>query len=65
MKDTKPSSRRKFLVAAGLGTAGTVAAVATATKVASPGSTVVVAADDKQGYRVSDHILKYYKTTQV
>ena len=32
MKTAKPSSRRNFLLAAGLGTAGAVAAVVTATK---------------------------------
>ena len=64
MKTAKPNSRRNFLVAAGLGTAGAVAAVATATKVetAKDGASAV---DRPKGYHVSDHILKYYKTTQV
>jgi hypothetical protein len=64
MKSAKPSSRRNFLVAAGLGTAGAVAAVATATKEkARDGAAPAV--DGGKGYHVSDHILKYYKTTQV
>lgn len=64
MKSAKPSSRRNFLVAAGLGTAGAVAAVATATKGPAAGE-AAPAVDAKKGYHVSDHILKYYKTTQV
>lgn len=64
MKTAKPSSRRNFLVAAGLGGATAVAATVTARKVA--GHSYAPAADGKKkGYHVSDHILKYYKTTQV
>lgn len=63
MKTTKPQTRRKFLLAAGLGSAGAVAAVATkGAAVAAP-----EAAQPKQGdgYRLSEHIQKYYKTTEV
>lgn len=60
---SKTSSRRNFLVAASLGTAGAVAAVATATK--GREGAAAPAVDAKKGYHVSDHILKYYKTTQV
>jgi hypothetical protein len=63
MKATKPNSRRNFLLAAGLGTAGAAAAVATARKVTSDGSTAP-AVDQPKGYHVSEHILKYYKTTE-
>lgn len=64
MKTEKTKTRRDFLVAASLGTAGAVAAVATTQKGRSGES--VPAPDAKQkGYHVSDHILKYYKTTQV
>jgi hypothetical protein len=64
MKTIKPNTRRNFLLAASLGGAGAVAAVATArekSKVASaePG------ADKADGYRASPHVLKYYKTTEV
>ena len=63
---TKPTTRRNFLLAAGLGSAGAVAAVATARKSAAPAaSTQAAAADTAQGYRVTDHIEKYYKTTEV
>ena len=64
MKSAIPSSRRNFLVAAGLGTAGAVAAVAVATKDKTQGD-AVPAIDAKKGYHVSDHILKYYQTTKV
>lgn len=62
--ESKPNSRRKFLLTAGLGTAGAAAVavagrqVATAAQGAKPAATT-------RGYHVSEHILKYYKTTQV
>ena len=62
--ESKTSSRRKFLLNAGLGGAGAVA-VAVAGKQAVPGSQGAPAAAGKRGYHVSEHILKYYKTTQV
>jgi hypothetical protein len=65
MKTIKPTDRRNFLLAAGLGSAGVAAAVVTAGK-------VKVAADDAAApdpkatkYHASAHILKYYKTTEV
>ena len=64
MKTIKPTNRRNFLLAAGLGSAGVAAAVATGAKTATRGK--VAAAEGKpSGYHVSDHILKYYKTTEV
>jgi hypothetical protein len=66
MKTTRSNTRRNFLLAAGLGGAGAVAAVATARKKASPaGAQQASAADSAQGYRVTEHIAKYYKTTEV
>jgi hypothetical protein len=63
---TKPTTRRNFLLAAGLGSAGAVAAVATARKAAAPAAEKQAgAADTAQGYRVTAHIEKYYKTTEV
>ena len=63
MKTTKPNTRRKFLLAAGVGSAGAVAAVATkGAKVAAPGAKQAAQGD---GYRLSEHIQKYYKTTKV
>ena len=64
MKTNKANSRRKFLVTAGLGGAGAAAVVATGlkgrTEVASP-----QAEKTAQGYRATEHIIKYYKTTEV
>ena len=61
---TKPNSRRKFLLNAGLGGAGVAAAVVAGGKIASGGEAATAAAKPR-GYHVSEHILKYYKTTQV
>ena len=65
MKTAKTTNRRKFLLAAGTGGVAAAAAVVTATSKtkAVPGSTP--APDQGSGYRVSEHILKYYKTTEV
>jgi len=63
MKITKLDQRRKFLLAAGLGGAGAAAVAVTrgGTKFAG------AAAETRKptGYHVSEHILKYYKTTEV
>ena len=64
MKTAKPTSRRNFLLAASLGGAGAVAAVATLKKGGARGAKVVEAGDGS-GYRASEHINKYYKTTLV
>ena len=64
MKTTKPNTRRKFLLAAGVGGAGAVAAVATkGTKVAAAAAAPQSAQAD--GYRLTEHIQKYYNTTKV
>ena len=63
--ESKPNSRRKFLLAASLGGAGAAAAVVTGTKVAEQATAGAPAADGRRGYHVSEHILKYYKTAQV
>ena len=64
MKRAKTTNRRNFLLAAGLG-AGAAAAVVTATSKpkAAPGSDPAV--DKASGYRLTEHIEKYYKTTKV
>ncbi len=67
MKTVKPSTRRRnFLLAAGLGGAGAVAAVSGARK-AQPAGTKIAQEEvpGAQGYRATEHILKYYKTTEV
>lgn len=64
MKTTKPNTRRKFLLAAGAGSAGAVAAVATkGAKVAATPEAREAAQGD--GYRLTEHIQKYYKTAKV
>jgi hypothetical protein len=63
MKTTKTTNRRNFLLAAGLGGAGVAAAVATGTK--AVGGKKAAAAKQPTGYHASEHILKYYKTTEV
>lgn len=65
MKATKQDNRRKFLLAAGLGGAGVAAAVvAKGTRPAGAAETAAAEAEPS-GYRASEHILKYYKTTEV
>ena len=61
---TKPTSRRKFLLAASLGSAGAVAAVATL-KPGEVAKETTAAAPQGDGYRMTEHIQKYYKTTEV
>ena len=64
MKTTKPTNRRKFLMAAGLGTAGVAAAVVgKAQKETAQGDSQASA--QPTGYHVTEHIQKYYKTTEV
>jgi hypothetical protein len=64
MKTTKTTNRRNFLLAAGLGSAGVAAAVATGARPVG-GKKAAAAASQPSGYRASEHILKYYKTTEV
>ena len=61
----KSKSRRAFLLAAGAGGAGAVAAVVVARPAGDkPGAEKPVAAAG-DGYRSTEHIQKYYKTTEV
>jgi hypothetical protein len=58
-------SRRKFFVTAGVA-AGAVAVVSQTplgTAIAEQASTMID--DNNKGYKLSDHIRKYYKTTLV
>ena len=65
MKTTKSTNRRNFLMAAGLGTAGAAAAVVTGSR-AQPAKAASTAPDAQPtGYHVTEHIQKYYKTTEV
>ena len=66
MKTVKPNTRRRnFLLAAGLGGAGAVAAVSGARKVQEAGTKTADNSPAAQGYRETDHVLTYYKTTEV
>ena len=65
MKTAKPTNRRNFLLAAGLGGAGVAAAVATGTKPAPGREKIAAAQAQPSGYHVTEHIQKYYKTTEV
>jgi len=65
MKTANTTNRRKFLLAAGLGGAGAAAAVVTASKTKATMPGTAPATDEASGYRVSAHVLKYYKTTEV
>jgi hypothetical protein len=65
MKTIKPNTRRNFLLAAGLGSAGAVAAVATGRKAPKVAAATDDTAGKSDGYRASPHVMKYYKTTEV
>jgi hypothetical protein len=65
MKTAKSNTRRNFLLAAGVGGAGAVAAVATGRKALPAGEKQASEQDTAEGYRVTAHIEKYYKTTEV
>jgi hypothetical protein len=63
---TAKTNRRNFLLAAGLGSAAAAAAVVKAGRDAQPAAPTTDAPEAQpSGYHVSDHILKYYKTTKV
>ena len=64
MKKSKPNTRRNFLLAASLGGAGAAAALV-AGRQAVPGAGEAPSVDKPRGYHASEHIQKYYKTTQV
>jgi hypothetical protein len=65
MKTTK-TNRRKFLMAAGLGGTGAVAAIVAGKQaVQVPDKAAAAPAEAASGYRVTEHIQKYYKTTEV
>ena len=65
MKPIKPATRRNFLLAAGLGSAGVAAAIVTAGKRAANTTADLPAVDQPTRYRASAHVLKYYQTTKV
>ena len=65
MKTSKLTNRRKFLMAASLGTAGVAATVAAGGSSSAAKDDAAVAGAKPTGYHVTEHIQKYYKTTEV
>ena len=69
MKDSKMKlNRRHFLLAAGAGSAGAAALVVAGKAVETATPSVLAVAPEKpvvQGYHVSAHIEKYYKSTLI
>jgi hypothetical protein len=64
MKNAKSTNRRNFLLAAGIG--GAAAAAIVGQRVKPAGKTVAAGEGAKpSGYRESEHVRKYYKTTAV
>ena len=64
-KTTTQDNRRKFLLGAGLGTAGVAAALVTRSQSPVKQAEAQPEATQGEGYRATEHILKYYKTTEV
>jgi hypothetical protein len=65
MKTAKTTHRRNFLLAAGLGGAAGAAALVTANSKTKATKGEAPAVDKASGYRSTEHIEKYYKTTKV
>ena len=70
MEDKKPENlkRRGFLLAAGVGSAGAVAAVAVATGVVKEAAVPAVTAkadDQSGGYEETRHVRNYYRTARI
>jgi hypothetical protein len=67
MKTTKPTHRRKFLLAATLGGAGVAAAVVAGSNPSkqSEAGAGEPGKPEKTAYQATPHVLKYYKTTEV
>jgi len=59
------TSRRNFLLAVGAGGAATVAAIGAKTLPQGEQEATAKKAPQGSGYRVSEHIRKYYRTTLV
>lgn len=65
MKTMKPTNRRNFLLAAGLGATGAAAIVVAGSRKAASAGKIAAARAQPSGYHDSEHIQKYYKTTKV
>lgn len=61
-------SRRKFLAVLGIGGAAAATAAAAVVRTPAPAPRPAAAAGNARstgGYRVTEHVLKYYRTTRV
>ena len=58
-------SRRNFLLAVGAGGAATAAAIAAGTAPGAPGRAAAEGKRPSGGYRTSEHVNNYYRTTKV
>lgn len=66
MKPTTKAQRRKFLLAAGLGSAGVAATLVSKGRAKIAAGQAAPASDgERTAYRESAHVQKYYKTTEV
>ena len=63
MQNIGNSSRRDFLLAAGLGAAAAVTVAGAASR--NAGIADSAAPKNSRGYRASPHVMKYYQTTEV
>lgn len=57
--------RRNFLLTAGLGSAGVAAGAIGGKVLLDKTAAVPVKEDAAKGYRLSEHVLNYYRTTRV
>ena len=63
---SKPNiKRRQFMLAAGAGSVGVVAAAISKNKSDGKEKTAAVPNQDAAGYQVTEHIRNYYRTTRV
>jgi hypothetical protein len=65
MERTKSMRRRDFLLATGAGSAAAVAAVVGTPRRSPAKLGSAAAVKETEGYRASEHVMKYYKTTEV
>jgi hypothetical protein len=59
------SRRRGFLLALGAGGAGAAALAARKLTGVAPQGDAAAPSDDGQGYRLTDHVKRYYQTTKI
>ncbi|MCL4798210.1 MAG: formate dehydrogenase [Burkholderiales bacterium] len=65
MSEKAKLSRRKFLLAAGAGSAATVAAIAAKTVPQAQDAAAGAGDKKRKGYQLTEHVRRYYETTKV